>query len=91
MTAKEKLFYLLEQYYLNKYSTKIFADEFTVTYDLETDYDLLTEKENKFLGDLCIIAARFSSDEEDLKIPNVYYSEKQVKEKAIEVYLKLKA
>jgi hypothetical protein len=91
MTSKEKLFYLLEQYYFNKYSTEIFADEFTITYDTEIDYDLLTEKENKLLGDLCIITARFSSSAEDLRIPNVYYSERQVKDKATEVYLKLKA
>jgi len=89
MTSKEKLYYLLEQYYLNKYSTEIFTDEFTTICNLETDYESLTENENKLLGDLCTITSRFSSDEEDLKIANVYYSERQVKDKATKVYLKL--
>ncbi len=89
MTSKEKLYYLLEQYYLNKYSTEIFTDDFTITYNLETDYESLTENENKLLGDLCTITSRFSPYEEDLKIANVYYSERQVKDKATKVYLRL--
>ncbi len=86
MSPKGKLYYLLEQYFLNKYTTTVFADEFTVTYDLEVDYESLTEEENALFGELCAMTARFSSDEEELQIPNVYFSEMQVKEKATEVY-----
>lgn len=90
MTSKEKLYYLLEQYYLCKYSTEMFADKFTVTFNLETDYDSLSEEEMELFEELSIKTARFSTDEEDLKIPYVYFSEKDVKENATELYLKLK-
>jgi len=38
---------------------------------------------------LSIITARFSSNEEDLKIPNAYFSEKEVKQNATKVFLEL--
>ena len=30
------------------------------------------------LGDLCEMAERFSDDKEELKIPNMYYSEEKI-------------
>lgn len=59
MTPKEKLYYLVHQYYLGKYGTEKFADEFTVTFDLEIDYETINKDETDLFGDLCIIIARF--------------------------------
>ena len=85
MEAKEKLYYLLTEFQKGKYDTDIFCDQFTIVYDTEMDYGLLSEVENKLFNELSIITARFSPYEEDLKIPNVYYSEKEVKSKVREV------
>ena len=41
-----------------------------------TEKEQLSEQENNEFGDLCEMAGRFSDDEEELKIPNMYYSEK---------------
>ncbi|HCA3781892.1 TPA: hypothetical protein MPE96_002879, partial [Listeria monocytogenes] len=44
------------------------------------DYDELSKEEYTILGNVSDMAARFSDSEEDLKLPNVYYSEKQIRE-----------
>ncbi|EAD6081424.1 hypothetical protein EDI40_14150, partial [Listeria monocytogenes] len=49
-------------------------------FDLEIDYDELSKEEYTILGNVSDMAARFSDSEEDLKLPNVYYSEKQIRE-----------
>jgi len=89
MDAREQLLYLLEHYYKGNYTTDDFADEFSRIYDHETDYDLLSGKEHELMRELSIITGRFSSFEEDLKIPNAYFNENDVRKKATEVYLKL--
>lgn len=89
MTAKEKLYYLLNEFQKGKYDTITFCDQFTVIYDTEVDYDTLSKVENELFSDLSTITARFSPYEEDLKIPNIYYSEQEVKSKVDEVMDKL--
>lgn len=89
MNDREQLLYLIEEYYKGKYSTEAFTDEFNRIYDLEIDYNLLTNKEHKLMKELSIITGRFSSSEEDLKISNAYFSEEDVKNKASEVYFQL--
>jgi hypothetical protein len=42
----------------------------------------LSELENKEFGDLCEMAGRFSDDEEELKIPNMFFSEESILNKA---------
>ena len=37
---------------------------------------------NKEFGDLCEMAGRFSDDEEELKIPNMFFSEESILNKA---------
>ncbi|EAC5770568.1 hypothetical protein DIJ77_09160 [Listeria monocytogenes] len=49
-------------------------------FDLEIDYDELSKDEYTILGNVSDMAARFSDSEENLKLPNVYYSEKQIRE-----------
>ena len=51
--------------------------------------DELDDIERQHFSELAVIADRFSPYEEDLKIPNVYFSEKEVRQKAKEVYLSL--
>jgi hypothetical protein len=42
----------------------------------------LSELENKEFGDLCEMVGRFSADEEELKIPNMFFSEESILNKA---------
>ena len=49
----------------------------------------MSELENKEFGDLCEMVGRFSADEEELKIPNMYYSKENILEKARYVKQKL--
>lgn len=49
-------------------------------FDLEIDYDELSKEEYTILGNVSDMVARFSDSVEDLKSPNVYYSEKQIRE-----------
>lgn len=89
MNSKEKLYYLLDKYIKGEYSTNSFCDEFTTVYDIEIDYDTLNEIEKICFSKLCEITARYSPYEEDLKIPNVYANDNEVRNKAISVYNKL--
>lgn len=89
MTARERIYYLIVQYQKGKYDTNTFCDQFTVIYDREVDYNTLSNFENKLFYELSTITARFSPYEDDLKIPNVYYSEREVKSKVDEVMHKL--
>ena len=51
-----------------------YTHQFTRIYDLEVDYEQLSELENKEFGDLYEMVGRFSADEEELKIPNMFFS-----------------
>lgn len=89
MTYIAKVIYLLEHYYKGDYITKVFVSEFNNIYNLQLENSALSEKETKLLDELATITGRFSSNEEELKILNLYFSEKDVKEKATSVYLEL--
>lgn len=89
MTAKEKLYYLLTEFHKGSYDTNTFCDQFTIIYDTEIEYETLSEVEKDLFNELSVITARYSPYEEDLKIPNVYYSEQDVKSKVNEVMAKL--
>jgi hypothetical protein len=89
MNANEQLMYLLEQYHKDNYATDVFADEFSRIYNFEIDDTSLSSEEDMLMKGLSIITGCFSPYEEDLKIPNVFYEEKNVKQKASEIYLKL--
>ena len=79
MNAKEKLYFLLKEFKEGRYDTSTFCDLFTITYDIEVDYEELSALENKLFGELSVITARYSPFEEDLKIRNVYYDEQKVR------------
>ena len=81
MTEKEQLWYLINGLLNNSYDIRIFCSEFTRIYDLEADYEQLTEQENNEFRDLSEMAGRFSDDEAELKIPNMYYSKENILDK----------
>jgi hypothetical protein len=89
MNPKEKLYFLLVEYLKGNYSTKDFADWFTNIFNLEMDYSLLSKDEYKYFKELEEMTGRFSPYEEDLKLPNVFFNEQEILEKAKYVYDKL--
>lgn len=83
---KKRLYLLIDLYISHKISARDFCDEYHETYDLETDLNTLTPQETKLFSDLSIIAGRFADIEEDLKhYPGVYFSEKDLSKKILEV------
>ncbi|EAD1191977.1 TPA: hypothetical protein IQC28_002266 [Listeria monocytogenes] len=80
MTKKEQLYFLLNGLDNGEIEINNFINQFIKIFDLEIDYDELSKDEYTILGNVSDMAARFSDSEEDLKLPNVYYSEKQVRE-----------
>ena len=89
MTGKEKLYYLLVEFQKGNYDIRTFCDQFSEIFELETNYDSLNKVEYQLFNDLETKTARFSEFEEDLKIPNVYFSAEQVKKKINEVLSQL--
>lgn len=78
MTEKECLWYLINGLVKGSYSVKTFCNEFTRIYDLEVKYDELSNEENRLFGELCEMTGRFSDNDDELKIPNMYFSEKEI-------------
>lgn len=89
MKSKEKLYYLLSEYIQKNFNTEMFCDIFTITYDIETDYNTLNNEEKFLFEELCRLTARFSPDENDIAIPNVYVSEEEIEKKAFQVFNQL--
>ncbi len=89
MSQKEQLLYLIEGLLNKSYAVDIFCNEFTRIYNLEINYDDLTEKENQYFGELCEISARFSNNKEDMKIPKIYSSEEEIVTKAKDIIKEL--
>ena len=85
MTEKESLWYLINELIKGSYIVKTFCSEFTRIYDLEIDYDDLSEEENRLFSELCEMAGRFSDDVDELKIPNMYFSEKEIIDKVKQI------
>ena len=90
MKEKEQLWYLINNLIEGKYTINVFCNEFTRIYDLEVDYNKLSDDENLLFSELSSMTSRFSDNKEDLKIPNMYYSENDIlkKEKEIKEILK---
>lgn len=85
MTEKESLWYLINGLVKGSYIVKTFCNEFTRIYDLEVDYDELSKEENRLFGELCEMTGRFSDDDDELKIPNMYFSEKDIMAKVRQI------
>ncbi len=85
MTAKEKLYYLLRAYLKGEYNTKTFSDVFSYTYYFESNDEAFTDQEKELFDRLAVMTDRFSPYEEDLKNPNAFFNEQQVREKVEEI------
>ncbi|ELK43837.1 hypothetical protein BAG01nite_39800 [Brevibacillus agri] len=80
-TPKERLYWLIELYQQNEIELPRFCDEFSYTYNIDLDYDELTELEREMFRNLAGIASRFSPFEEDHKLdPKAFYKEEDVRE-----------
>lgn len=77
----------MKEYINGNYDTEHFCDQFSIIFDQEVDYNNLTKLEYKLFGELSTMTGRFSSFEEDLKIPNMYYTEEEIKKKVNEVVI----
>lgn len=77
---KEQLYFLLNGLDNGEIEINTFTNQFMKIFDLEIDYDELSKEEYTILGNVSDMVARFSDSVEDLKLPNVYYSEKQIRE-----------
>lgn len=78
MTEKEKLYYLINGVLNGSYQIEVFCNEFTRIYNLEVDYSQLSKEENIEFSDLSDMAGRFSDNEENLKIPNMFFSKEDI-------------
>ena len=85
MKEKEQLWYLINNLIEGKYTINVFCNEFTRIYDLEVDYNKLSDDENLLFSELSSMTSRFSDNKEDLKIPNMYYSENDILKKVKEI------
>ena len=80
MSVKEQLYYLIKHVKLGNYDINTFCDMFTNLVNLEMWKEEFTEKETAVFNELNKYTSRFSPFEEDLKLPNVFYDEKAIKE-----------
>jgi len=79
---KKRLYWLMDEFLLRRIDARTFCNEYYYCYDLELDSDLLDNKEKKAFAELSIVVNRFSEFEEDLlKYPGTYFTEKQLREK----------
>lgn len=90
MNKKEELYYLLNEVANNNYTMQNFVSEFTRIFELEIDYDDLTDDEYKCFEKISMMSSRFSSIPEDLKLTNVYFSKSQIMDEISLVLKKLK-
>jgi len=80
MSVKEQLYYLIKHVKLGDYDINTFCDMFTDLVNLEMWKEDFSEKEKKAFNELNKYTSRFTPYEEDLKLPNVFYDEKTIKE-----------
>ncbi len=88
---KRRIYQLIDMYLTQKIDEAAFCADFVPSYDLELDYDTLTDEEHRAFAELGQIASRFSEFEEDIKkYPGVYYTKEDLRQKIIETREKLK-
>lgn len=88
---KRRLYWLIDQYLLHKMPIWEFENEYYKSYCLETNLDMLSEKEEKAFNALADVATRFSYFEEDHKNhPGVYYTSEELHQKIVETKEALK-
>lgn len=80
MTSKEKLYYLLEHVIIGDYDIATFANMYTNIINLELNLSEFTELELNVFTELNKYTCRFSPYVEDLKLNNVFYDEKTLRQ-----------
>jgi hypothetical protein len=89
-TDKRKIYHLIDAYLSGDIDESTFCNEFHCSYDLELDYDTLTEEECKAFSELGEVAGRFSEFEGDhKKYPGVYYTKSELRQKIMQTKEKL--
>ena len=78
MSKKEQLWYLIDGVLEGSYDIKTFCDEFVRIYNLEVDYASLSQKERETFKEIRGMTARFSDNDEELKIPAMYFSKDEI-------------
>ena len=92
MTAKEKLYYLLEHHYAGEYTERDFADQFDFIFyrELNTDETPLTQEEYSLFRELAEKSSRYSPYKEDFKLcPGFFSDDDTIRKEALFVYKKL--
>lgn len=78
MNTREQLIYLCLELARDNYKINDFCLEFARIYNYELDTSLLSENEKNIFEKISIMSDRFSDNPDDLKLPNVYFSEIQI-------------
>lgn len=87
---KNQLYCLIEQYLLGKIEAKVFCNEYYILYNLDYEYNDLSDEEEVIFDELNIIARRYTDETEDLiNYPDVYYNENSLKQKILEILPRL--
>jgi hypothetical protein len=89
-TDKRKIYQLMDMYLSGEIDGWTFCNEYYYCYDIELDDKDLTELESMLFAQLSSITGRFTNKEKDLlNYPNVYYTEKELKQRVIETIQRL--
>jgi len=81
---KRRLYQLMDIFLSGVITASKFCDEFYYSYNLEIDYDTLTESEQTAFAELEEVSSRFSSYKEDHeKYPGTYYTEEELRQEVI--------
>jgi hypothetical protein len=79
------IYHLIDAYLSGDIDESKFCSEFHRSYDLELDYDTLSEGEYKAFSELGKVAGRFSEFEDDhKKYPGVYYTRRDLHQKILQ-------
>ena len=82
MTDKDELLSMINMLLERRCSVDGFCEAFVLKYALNTDYSKLIDEEKAAFSDLFSKAKRYSPYVEDLRIPNMYYSDDEIIEEA---------
>lgn len=79
MTQREKLYYLIENYHKGNYDAKSFSDQFVIIFSEGVD-GYTGKKEKKAMQEVCKLAERYSSYDEDLALSPFFVSDDTFRE-----------
>ncbi|MBS4169096.1 hypothetical protein [Parachlamydia sp. AcF125] len=87
---KRRIYALIDLYLSGNIDEPKFCEEFHSSYNLELDYDSLTDEEQEAFASLGEVTGRFSEFAEDhLKYPGIYYTKEELRRQISETRKKL--